>query len=58
MYFSGNRRRRWWLSPDAPDIPALAPSPKLLTCLQLNSMCKDKGNKLFLVHVSVVDEPG
>lgn len=57
MYFSGNGRRRLCFRPDAPDLPALVPSPKLLSRLQLKSMCKDKGNKLFLVHVSAADEP-
>ena len=56
-YFSGGRRRRLCFCPNAPDLPSLPANPSLLTHLQLKTMCRDKQNKLFLVHVSTVDEP-
>ena len=56
-YFSGGRRCRLCFCPNAPDLPSLPANPSLLTHLQLKTMCRDKQNKLFLVHVSTVDEP-
>ena len=57
MYFSSGRRHKLWFSPNAPGLPFLSADSSLLTRLQLKTMCKDKQNKLFLVHVSTVDEP-
>ena len=57
MYFSGGRRHKLCFSPNALDLPSLSADPSLLTRLQFKTMCKDKQNKLFLVHVSTVHEP-
>ena len=57
MFFAGGKRCKRKCSPDAPALlPLSEKCPALLTCMQLRRLAEDKGNRLFLAHVSVVDK--
>ena len=56
MYFQGSQWLKLKVVADAPPLPPLLASPPLLPCMQLKAMTQEKGYKVFLVHVSAVDE--
>jgi hypothetical protein len=58
MFHAGGKRCKLKCNPNAPALKPLSPKcPALLTRMQLKVMLKEKGNRAFLVNVSVVDEP-
>jgi hypothetical protein len=58
MFHAGGKRCKLKCNPNAPALKPLSQKcPALLTRMQLNVMVKEKGNRAFLVNMSVVGEP-